>query len=594
MFFNDELENIYYFKDTDLIINHELNQKIISGNYSGVEINSEFNYQIDNLPDSIKYIIWSKNSKFNNQINKYPNELEELNMRNCNEFIPEKFTIPKTLKLLELPKYYSGCKINFEQGLKQIKILFYQYKYHLDNFPESLKSLFISCDLYENNVNNDDFIINVVMPKYLKVLKIISDSIKINVGVLPENLEIFVLESLGNYNIDTKNIIWSGLPNKLVELHINLCYFNESLNNLPLGLQKLYICSDIFNNSIDMLPDSLKILHISSRLFNKSISDLPIGLEELKIVSIKSFNQSLSNIPQGIKILHLDVPECKYILENIPKKLTTLNCVGNKLVCEYFVSNSISKISDTFTKLIIKDIYSPIIYFPNKLKYLSINIKLIDKLPILPNNLEVFDLENDNYDKSIDFIPPTLKILKLYSSVFACPLELTNTNIQYLDLKIKSITSIVNLPINLKYFHIKCTNFSQNDLVNFELNPISNLSVNCPSLIYFGFEIIHFESTNYNFKSFIDKIFNSLPDSINFIFYYYNEYKLDLIKLPTNLKEIGYVCNHNDFKSDEIKYQKIFEINCKHKFQISNCGRFSNISYNHLKKINKMYNKNKL
>lgn len=600
MFFDNTLKNIYNFEDAVSEINHELNQQIISGNYNGIEINSEFNSQIDNLPNSIKYISWSKNSKFNNKINKYPNQLEELYMYNCNEFILKKFIIPKTLKILQLPQYYSGCKINFEQGLKEIIIMLSKYKYHLDNLPESLESLYIYCHA-QTNITNDNFIIDIVIPKHIKVLKIISDYIKFNVGLLPENLEILVLESFGNYNIntkniDTKNIIWSGLPNKLVELHINLCYFDESLNNLPQGLQKLYIYSDKFNNSIDMLPDSLKILHIISKLFNKSISDLPIGLEELKIVSKSSFNQSLSNISQGIKILYLNIQNCKFILENIPKKLTTLNCTGNELICEYFVFNSICKIHSTFTKLIIKDINLPIIYFPDKLKYLFLSIRLVNELPILPNNLEVFILNNDNYNKSINFIPLTLKMFKLHSSIFTSPLELTNTNIEYLDLKIKSITSIVNLPTNLKYFHIKCTNFSEDDLINFELNQISNLYINCPNLIYFGFEIINFDSINYNFGSFIDKIFNSLPDSINFIFYYCNIYRLNLIKVPKNLKEICYTNDYYEYNG--IEYHKLIETHYKsikkhykNKFKISNHKKYSysDKNYKHLIKINKIY-----
>jgi hypothetical protein len=591
MFVNDDYKK-YIFDDDVMEIDDELIEKIILNQYDFIEINSNFNSQIDNLPDNIKCIQWSSNNKFNTQINKYPSQLEKILMYDCVEFNPEKFFIPKTLKKILLPQYYHGPKIDFEYGLNDLKMYFSQYKYHLDNLPNTLESLFICCDRNNKNITNDGFIVDIILPESLKTLKIISDLLKFNVGELPENLEILVFVSNRLNIIKTNNIVWDNLPTKLLELHINLDYFDEPLNNLPTGLKKLYICSNLFNKPVDMLPESLQVLDIKCDSFNKNISNLPNELEELNIISL-AFNQSLGNLPSELKNLKLYLRYCNYNLENIPNKLKNLYCKtdGDELhIKKTNISNLLNNLPNNLDNLVLDNYILPLNYISDELRYLYIlyddhtlnnyiynylqnnyklykNLKhlglLFDyyiELPDLPNGLEILILKNNYYDFPITNIPISINTLQLHTPKFSHELALIDTNIEYLYLEIKSIKSVINLPSNLKYFHIKCKEFDLIDLENLSQNPISNLLINCPNLIYFGieFELEPVYKDNEHIAN-LDLIFNSLPDSINYLFVGFTEYKINLTNIPKNLKEIAYTYNKklNNEKEHKEHYKSI-------------------------------------
>ena len=122
-----------------------------------------------------------------------------------------------------------------------VGIVFRNYDGEINNLPQSLKSLVISGDNFNQPLDK--------LPPHLKILKISR-----------------LLDTENYLSWSTFNRSIDKLPQTLKSLTINGHSFNQSTDKLPQTLKSLKIsgsdCRGQFNISIDNLPQSLKLLNI--------------------------------------------------------------------------------------------------------------------------------------------------------------------------------------------------------------------------------------------------------------------------------------------------------------------------------------------
>ncbi len=118
--FNHEISGLlpeslsYLYFDFESVFNHELSIANLT-NLVILEIGEWFNQRLDNLPDSLEEITFSKYSRFNRKLDK----------------------LPKKLKYLVLPDKYSRALNNLPTNIKKI-FIGTEFNHPIDLFPDSL------------------------------------------------------------------------------------------------------------------------------------------------------------------------------------------------------------------------------------------------------------------------------------------------------------------------------------------------------------------------------------------------------------------------------------------------------------------------
>lgn len=291
---------------------------------------------------------------------------------------------------------------------------------------------------------------------------------------------------------------------------------------------------------IERSIDYIKTLNLSNRNI-KDVLDLEelYGLEELDC-SNNEITQ-ITNIPYSLKYLNCSNNKIKSLLE-LPNEIKCIKCKKNPLeVLEYPINVKPSKYPSNLKKIIFEQNFNqPIDNLPNTLIeiYFSELSKFNKSLDCLPNSLKILTLGN-NYNQPIDNLPTSLT-----------ELTLGNNYNQPLDYLPQSMTHLTIGRNWFKYFHASCK-FNQ---------PINNLPTSLIELIFSDESI--FQKSLDNLPNSLKKIrisgyytgsINNLTDSIETIIlgptwlkyndktYYPLCLKNKIYKLPKNLKNMYFI-----------------------------------------------------
>ena len=335
--FNEIIDMIINTNITHIIFGNKFNRSIdnLSWIIEYLHFGEEFNQSLNNLPGSVKKLIFSTNSNFNQQLDCLPNCLQYL-------LLPINYkcqidNLPNSLKYLELYSKYPNSLNNLPKSLE--KFIFY-YSGELENNikytnykyikSSGFQIPFVPC-YYDEKKNNNIYHIEKIfvrLPKDLKYLDLtysyklnfLSDYINYNMNDknshiknemiknsqifdnLPSNLE--VLKYPSNYNL----ILVEQIPQNIIKLFLSN-KFNKSIDKLlnpNFGTSKLrpktkithLIFGNEFNQSVNYLPTTITHIFFGSS-FNKSIDNLPNSIEVLVLGT--SFNIEINNFPINLK-----------------------------------------------------------------------------------------------------------------------------------------------------------------------------------------------------------------------------------------------------------------------------------------------------
>lgn len=331
-------KNISNYKFENLITK----EKLFDDFYSISKFN---NNSINNLPNTIKWIIFPCESTFNTEIKRLPTLLELLVLGK--NYSKKLNNLPNNLKYFFyfIQNYNDNIKF-IPETIEHVGIITNNNK-SLENIPSNTK-LLKYCSLNSNSYN--DVYHNNAMLKLIEKLPngleklIITNDYYSEIKFLPNNLNKLKIIKLNKLDILSK------LPNNLTELDIgfgittipdNIDEFNS---NLPHYLKKLSldysnvqkeVCKKIFVN-LGCLPDSLEYLSIKNNLEKSMLDNLPSSLKFLKIESIipdyitEDIN-IFSNLPRGLKKLLIVIfpyntknLKKNIVLQNLPESLSEL------------------------------------------------------------------------------------------------------------------------------------------------------------------------------------------------------------------------------------------------------------------------------
>ena len=302
-------------------------------------LDREFNFNIDNLPKNLKYLIFNKvKSLFNQSIDNLPESLTHLTLGNSfNQSIDN---LPKTLTHLTLGYDFNKPIDKLPESLTHLT-LGYDFNQPIDNLPNSLTHLTLGYD-FNQPIDN--------LPESLTHLTL-GYNFNQSINSLPESLTHLTLGPDFNQRIDY-------LPEKLLYLILGK-NFDQPIDNLPetlihLKFKVTYYTYNKFNQSIDHLPNSLTHLTLGYN-FNKFINKLPYSLTHLTINY--EFNKYINNIPNNITHLTLtsEIKENIYI----SSKITHLIILDFSIHYQYKIPKTIK-----YLKLIgITNTPSNVIYY---------------------------------------------------------------------------------------------------------------------------------------------------------------------------------------------------------------------------------------
>lgn len=323
--FNDYIENLPICVEKIIFglgvkrrnINYKFENLITKENlFNDFDSISKFNNNsINNLPNSIIWIVFPCESTFNIELKNLPDCLVLLSLGK--NYTKKLYELPKSLKYFFcfMSDFYTNIQF-LPNTIEYIGIITSDIK-SLEKIPSNTK-LFKICSL-SSNINtscNIGIITNLIdkLPNCIEKL-IIACKFWSEIKLLPINLQKLKITQLNNLDLLSK------LPNHLTELDIKFENttipkdFEEINSNLPHCLKKLSI--DYSNVpaqykisfiNLGCLPDSLEFLSIKNN-FNLSILDnLPTSLKNLKIEFIlldsnKDDIDIFSNLPRGLEKL---------------------------------------------------------------------------------------------------------------------------------------------------------------------------------------------------------------------------------------------------------------------------------------------------
>jgi hypothetical protein len=195
--------------------------------YLGI-YNNDFDYPIDNLPESLKTLN-IVSSCFNQPLDNLPKNL---------------------LHLKTYGVYYNQIIKNLPEKLETLEIRSYKFNQPLDNLPNSLAILKMDCENFNHPLDS--------LPNNMQSLSIVSNSFNQMVNSLPKTLKGLEIGSpLFANSIDY-------LPNTLRILVINSKNFNQNISHSQ-SLEQLFIRSDSFNKPLDNVAKSLQVYYITGK-----------------------------------------------------------------------------------------------------------------------------------------------------------------------------------------------------------------------------------------------------------------------------------------------------------------------------------------
>lgn len=219
--------------------------------------------------------------------------------------------------------------------------------------------------------------------------------------------------------------------------------FNLQVKNLPKTLTHIHF-DKFFNNSIEF-PDSFEYITFVGGDFNQKIDKYPKSLVYIEFGS--SYNYPLNNLPYGLKKLKLGDGHI-HSLDFLPNSLLFLEIGGR-------FNNSINNLPSSLKQLhfcCFSDFNKPIDKLPESLEYLNFGNRFNNEIKTYPPNLKYVSF-GSNFNKPIDNITSQHIFLGNYN----CPINITNTKVEYLCFGEAFNGKIINLPSNIHLYFTKPT-----------------------------------------------------------------------------------------------------------------------------------------
>jgi len=323
---------------------------------------------------------------------------------------------------------------------------------YVDNlqFPKTVTQIIlnIECNLFDAGTQKFQNITKMTIiptgnckitsfPPNLKELIVISRDSRFSYDHLPLDLKIFKVNC--NY-IDV-----SKLPKSLTTFNCHTRGLSP-FSSLPDSITKLALNNKFGDYQLTKFPENLKILIIKCRL-DKKILNFPNKLKSLIFDAYCVYNHPLDNLPELLHTLFLPYGHSYKII--LPKSLVKLGNIRSKLNIQYpevllkrgdshdlnivkgnrvsnLYSNQINGIVkqckimslsvnsmefvDGIEKIIIVDIASSIITFPDSVRYISMDLIFEKKFVItLPKDLKYLTITaKDNCEIEFPVIPKKL------------------------------------------------------------------------------------------------------------------------------------------------------------------------------------------
>lgn len=465
----------FEFYDYDFIFNNNNNQKklfnksldIVSKYFSIIITTDGFNYNIDNISDSVKSLTlgkdfnqpvlqWAKGLKeltllsteYTYSLDNLPDSIEYLELNKCT--VPIK-KLPKSLKKLILNSHEILFECEITENIETIVINQNNYL-NLKNIVKNCKNLELYSNIVSQLDNSDTFskleslIIHIgenigdkiIFPSNLKKLSFFHTTYDFPFDNLPLTLNYFIFHNnTHNFNFDNmptnlhtfdlslysiyKNQL--NLPESVKSIKLTNCSL-KSINNLPINIEEFeidydecYNLDDDDNNNNDNLnalnfvfytslsPHSIKKLKIKCNCVVDFLPKSVVDIEFDKYVDIRYFDWDKTNLEKIIFNIHFNYP-----IDNIkfPNTLKYVN-FGNHF------NYSIDNLPNSVEEIILGNHHNTEInHFPDNLKKIIFGKKYKYSIDNLPNDVEEITLTS-KYDKQITSLPSKLKIISIYS-----------------------------------------------------------------------------------------------------------------------------------------------------------------------------------
>lgn len=136
-----------------------------SSNLTHLIIGDEYNYPLDNLPQTLTYLVFTNYSKFSHPLNNLPISLIYLKFDYYVKFSHPFNNLPQSLKYLKLNDFNQPIN-NLPKSLIYLE-LDYEFNQPIDNLPQSLLYLILSNE-FDQSINN--------LPNSLKYLNLLNST----------------------------------------------------------------------------------------------------------------------------------------------------------------------------------------------------------------------------------------------------------------------------------------------------------------------------------------------------------------------------------------------------------------------------------
>lgn len=237
-------------------------------------------------------------------------------------------------------------------------------------------------------INNDDFFKFIYANKFSFINHII-----IGKDISYDKIELSIFKNIRKikFNKDPTNFIKKIPPG--IEEFIFGNKYNKIINYIPTGLQKLTLPNN-FNSQLNISNSNLKIL-IFNNMFNNKVNNLPSTLKLIKFGL--EFNHQVDNLPWGIQeIIFGKKFNCQ--VDNLPCSIISLT-FGD------FFNQSVSNLPYGLKNITFKNIICP-----------QLSCKFNKCLNNLPDSVEILELYNKKYSRTINKLPKSLKKFKTLSN----------------------------------------------------------------------------------------------------------------------------------------------------------------------------------
>lgn len=282
------------------------------------------------------------------------------------EFTDDIIEILKGYTHVRLPKKYNNPIDNLPDNITDLEIN-YNFKRDINRYPEELKRIYYGTS-FNSSIDN-----------------------------LPDTVTTIIF----NYHYSVFNIEIKKLPLLLEEIYLSYRY-NKSLDSMKnlQYLKKVTLCNFRYKN-LNFLPDTVNFLRITDYNFNHYI-EFPDNIEYLDLIECSKFNKPIK-APQKLKYLSLG---WKYNmrLDELPEGFLELifnyNSVFNK---------SLDKLPSTTKKIIFGWYFNKSLNNLPNIKHLELSVFFNQPLDFLPNSLKILKILNDEYTHPLYNLPTSIE-----------------------------------------------------------------------------------------------------------------------------------------------------------------------------------------